>query len=140
MRIVASLIVLAGCARGGNAPEPKPIAWSSPIEIASGGGEKGPWQQNDSRFDYVDDPSVALEPSGAANVVWVDQRAKDIFFQTYERDGKPRLAKPVNISNTPAVFSWLPRIARSPAEPRHVYVLWQEIVFSGGTHGGEIFF
>ena len=140
MRSLAIVIVIAACARGGNAPEPKPIAWSPPIEVASGGGEKGPWQQNESRFDYVDDPSVALEPSGAANVVWVDQRAKDIFFQTYERDGTARLAKPVNISKTPAVFSWLPRIARSPVEPRHIYVLWQEIVFSGGTHGGEIFF
>jgi hypothetical protein len=29
-------------------------------------------------------------------------------------------------------------IASSDAS--HVYVLWQEIVFSGGTHGGEIFF
>jgi hypothetical protein len=25
-------------------------------------------------------------------------------------------------------------------EPGEVYILWQEIIFSGGTHGGEIFF
>jgi hypothetical protein len=136
---MALMLVIAACARG-KSTEARPIAWSAPLEIAAGGGEKGPWQQNNSRFDYVDDPSVALEPSGAANVVWVDQRVKDIFFQTYERDGSPRLAKPVNVSRSKDVFSWLPRIARSPVEPRHVYVLWQEIVFSGGTHGGEIFF
>jgi hypothetical protein len=137
---VALLFVAAACARGNAPAEPRPIAWSAPIEIANGGGEKGPWQQNDSRFDYVDDPSVVLEPSGAADVVWVDHRTKDVHFQIFERDGTARLAKPVNISNTPAVFSWLPRIARSPARPKDLYVLWQEIVFSGGTHGGEIFF
>jgi hypothetical protein len=28
----------------------------------------------------------------------------------------------------------------SPLHPKDVYVLWQEIVFSGGSHGGDIFF
>lgn len=133
-------LVLAVAACGSRSAEPKTIAWSPPLEIASGGGEKGPWQQNNSRFDYVDDPSVALEADGAADVVWVDQRKKDIFFQIYERDGSARLAAPVNVSRSADVFSWLPRIARSAVEPKHLYVLWQEIVFSGGTHGGEIFF
>jgi hypothetical protein len=38
------------------------------------------------------------------------------------------------------VFSWLPRLALSPRDPRDVFILWQEIVFSGGSHGGDIFF
>jgi hypothetical protein len=42
---------------------PTPIAFAAPIkwqgisEIAEGRGEKGPWQQNESRYDYVDDPA-----------------------------------------------------------------------------------
>jgi hypothetical protein len=133
-------ILIAACARGSAPAGPAPIAWSAPLEIARGGGEKGPWRQNESRFDYVDDPAVAVGPGGAMDVVWVDQAAKDVLFQAFDRDGAARLARPVNLSRTPAVFSWLPRIARSPAAPRDLYVLWQEIVFSGGTHGGEIFF
>jgi hypothetical protein len=131
------LILLAACA-GNSAPRAAPaITWSAPIEIASGGGQRGPWQQNESNYDYVDDPSVALEPGGAAAVVWVDQRRKDVLFQVYERDGRPRLARPVNVSRTAAVFSWLPRIVVQSSD---VFVLWQEIVFSGGTHGGDICF
>jgi hypothetical protein len=106
------------------------IAWQEPIDLATGGGEKGPWQQNNSRFDYVDDGTVAIAEDGSAVVAWVDHRRKDIFVK---RDGR----KPVNVSNTPAVFSWLPRIAVAGQD---VFVVWQEIVFSGGTHGGDIFF
>jgi hypothetical protein len=116
-----------------------PVGWRAPVEVASGGGTKGPWRQNESTYDYVDDATVALDALGAAYVAWVDQRRKDVFFQVYEGNGKPRLKQPINISRTPAVFSWLPRIALG-AKSRDVYVLWQEIVFSGGTHGGEIFF
>jgi hypothetical protein len=116
------------------------ISWSRPVELATGGGERGPWQQNNSRYDFVDDPSVALMANGDAGVVWVDQARKDVFWQIVAPDGSKRLATPVNISRTPAEFSWLPRIALSPRDPSHVYVLWQEIVFSGGPHGGEIYF
>jgi hypothetical protein len=132
------MVAVAGCAAGRS--EPRPITWSAPIELAAGGGQRGPWQQNDSAYDYVDDPSVALDASGAAVVVWVDQRDKDVLFQAFDRDHRPRFPHPVNVSRTPAVFSWLPRVVVSPIDPDDVFVLWQEIVFSGGTHGGEIFF
>jgi hypothetical protein len=114
------------------------ITWDATIEGASGGGHRGPWQQNESKYDYVDDATVALDAEGDAAVAWVDQRQKDVLFQIYDRYGKPRHNEPVNISRSPAIFSWLPRIVLS--RPNHVFVLWQEIVFSGGSHGGEIFF
>lgn len=110
------------------------------MEVAAGAGHRGPWQQNESDFNYVDDPSVALWPDGTAAVTWVDQQQKDVFLQVYKPDGTPRLAAPVNVSRTPGVFSWLPRVAVSPSRPGEVFVLWQEIVFSGGSHGGDIFF
>jgi hypothetical protein len=47
---------------------------------------------------------------------------------------------PVNVSRSSATFSWLPRIAASPKQPATVYLLWQEIIFSGGSHGGDILF
>jgi hypothetical protein len=114
------------------------MTWDATIEVASGGGHRGPWQQNESKYDYVDDPTVALDAQGATAVAWVDQRQKDVLFQIYDRNGKPRHNEPVNVSRSPAIFSWLPRIVLS--RPNHVFALWQEIVFSGGSHGGEIFF
>lgn len=116
------------------------IHWQAPIEFAVGGGHRGPWRQNESKYDYVDDPTVALDQSGTAYVAWVDQRRKDIFFQAYDPNGKPRLNVPVNVSRSPAVFSWLPRLVFSPLRPSEVFIIWQEIVFSGGSHGGEILF
>src|SRR5687768_6518205 len=111
------------------------VAWDEAVELANGGGEKGPWQQNESRFDYVDDGTVALAGDGAAVLAWVEQASKDVFVQVRDRDGRARFA-PVNVSRTPAVFSWLPRIVVSGED---VFVLWQEITFSGGSHGGDIF-
>ena len=143
-RAAALLVLLAasGVAGEANPAErgPAGITWGATIELARGGGLRGPWQQNESRYDYVDDPTVAIAESGATAVAWVDQARKDIFFQVFERDRKPRLTQPVNVSRTPQVFSWLPRIALSSRQPRDAYVLWQEIVFSGGSHDGEIFF
>jgi hypothetical protein len=110
------------------------------MELAHGGGEKGPWQQNESRFDYVDDPSAVITPDGGTAVVWVDQAKMDVMFQVITPDGRKRFAQPINVSRSPTVFSWLPRIAVSAHRPDDVYVLWQEIVFSGGPHGGDIFF
>jgi hypothetical protein len=43
----------------------------------------------------------------------------------------------LNVSQSPTVFSWLPRLV---VAGERVFLLWQEIVFSGGSHGGEIFF
>lgn len=113
------------------------IQWETPIEIAKGGGHRGEWRQNDSAYDYVDDPSVAFDGSGNTLVTWVDQSTKDVLFQIFSRDGYPRHPRALNISRSPEVFSWLPRLA---VHGNDVYVLWQEIVFSGGTHGGEAFF
>ncbi|HSH39130.1 MAG TPA: sialidase family protein [Chthoniobacterales bacterium] len=116
------------------------VKWERPIEIASGPGNRGEWRQNESDWDYVDDPAVALQPNGGAAVAWVDQRRKDVLFQIYGRDGNPRMREPVNVSRNPTMFSWLPRIALAPDRPNDIYILWQEIVFSGGSHGGDIFF
>lgn len=138
----AAVVALAAC--GSQAAPAAAIRWEPVREIASGGGERGPWRQNDSRFDHVDDPSVVLDGdgdgAGAAVVAWVDHRHKDVFVQVFERDGAARPAQPVNVSRTPAVFSWLPRLVMSPVHPDDVFVLWQEIIFSGGSHGGDILF
>jgi hypothetical protein len=95
---------------------------------------------NQSDYDYVDDPTVAINEQGSIAVAWADQSRKDIFIQIYEEDGKKRFQAPVNVSRTPQTFSWLPRIYYASRGAGNVYLLWQEIVFSGGSHGGEIFF
>ena len=117
-----------------------PVAWHGVTEIASGPGEKGPWQQNDSRYHYVDDPTVLIDAQRNVALAWVDQSRKDVLFQRYSANGQVQLAKPVNVSRNPETFSWLPRMERAPDAPDRVYVLWQEIIFSGGSHGGEILF
>ncbi|HYG36790.1 MAG TPA: sialidase family protein [Clostridia bacterium] len=116
------------------------IAWHSRIDIASGRGERGPWQQNESRYDYVDDPTVAIRDDGSVLVAWVDEARKDVFIQRLSANGTKQSDQPVNISRSPATFSWLPRVVLMPQTPEYVYMLWQEIIFSGGSHGGEIFF
>lgn len=131
------LLAVAFAARANPAPE---FSWQGSIEIAKGRGERGPWQQNQSRFDYVDDPSVAIDERGEIAVAWVDQRQKAVLFQRYSADGKKQLEQPVNVSRQPETFSWLPRVAIAPDAPRQVFVLWQEIIFSGGSHGGDILF
>ncbi len=55
------------------ADEQPAITWEASVEIASGGGQRGPWRQNESKYDYVDDPTVALDAHGAAAVAWVDR-------------------------------------------------------------------
>ncbi|WP_088534448.1 sialidase family protein [Geobacter sp. DSM 9736] len=116
------------------------VMWEKTIEIAAGHGERGPWQQNESSYDYVDDPTVDMDYRGNVSVAWVDQADKDIFFQRFSIDGKKRIGDRVNISRTPETFSWLPRLVVEPKESRKIYIIWQEIIFSGGTHGGEILF
>ena len=113
------------------------IQWLAAAEIASGGGTKGAWRQNDSAYDYVDDGSAAFLPDGALAVAWVDQRRKDVFLTVLDPAGSPRGAA-VAVSRNPASFSWFPRVV-SPG-PDTLYLLWQEIIFSGGAHGGDILF
>jgi hypothetical protein len=116
------------------------VRWEEPIKVASGEAYQGPWRMNESEFLYVDDPTVAITEEGAVGVAWADQARQDIFFQVYEPDGGKRFKEPVNVSRSPKIFSWLPRLVLVSGDPSRVYILWQEIVFSGGTHGGEIFF
>ena len=116
------------------------VKWDEKIEVAAGSGYRGPWRMNESEFDYVDDPTVAITEQSFVGVAWVDQSRQDIFFQIYGPDGKERFEEPVNVSGSPRIFSWLPRMVIASRDASNVYVLWQEIVFSGGTHGGEILF
>jgi len=119
---------------------PPAVSWGERIEVVSGDAYRGPWRMNDSAFLYVDDPTVALGDGGTAGVAWADQARQDIFFRAYGPGGEPRLDAPVNVSRSPDIFSWLPRMLIPPRDPSRVYLLWQEIVFSGGSHGGETFF
>jgi hypothetical protein len=115
------------------------VRWDGVTEVAAGRGEKGPWQQNASRYDYVDDPTVAIDAAGAIALAWVDQKNKDVFFQKFSKDGV-RQGATINVSRNRATFSWLPRIVTAPDAPQKIYLLWQEIIFSGGSHGGDILF
>ncbi len=136
---VAALLgiaVIAAPAEG----ESMEVKWQEPIEVASGEAFRGPWRMNESDFRYVDDPTVAVTADGGAGVAWVDQARQDVFFQFYGPDGAERFENPVNVSRSPQIFSWLPRLAIAPDDPDRIFILWQEIVFSGGSHGGEIFF
>src|SRR5918995_5071093 len=110
------------------------LVWHGATDIAVGRAERGPWQMNESRYDYVDDPTVAIDERGAIAVAWVDQARKDVLFQRFSAEGR-KLGQSVNVSRSPGVFSWLPRIA---VDKENVFILWQEIIFSGGTHGGDI--
>jgi hypothetical protein len=117
-----------------------PLQWQGTTEIAAGRGERGPWQQSASRFDYVDDPAAAIDDDGNVAVAWVEQSQKAVLFQRFSAEGKPLLPRPVNVSRHPETFSWVPRLALAPDAPGKIFVLWQEIIFSGGSHGGEILF
>ena len=113
------------------------LVWHGSTEIAAGRGVRGPWQQNESRYDFVDDPTVEVDGRGELLVAWVDQGHKDVFFQRMDASGK-RSSEAVNVSRSPKVLSWLPRVATDGRG--NIFILWQEIVFSGGSHGGDILF
>lgn len=134
----AALLCLAALAASSRAGST--IAWEPPVEIAAGSGEKGPWQQNDSRYRYVDDPAVAISADGSIAVAWVDQSRKDVFFRRLPADGSRATPEAVNVSRSGETFSWLPRIRYAPDRQDTLYVLWQEIIFSGGSHGGDMLF
>lgn len=116
---------------------PPAVEWEAPVRVASGQAYQGPWRMNESRFLYVDDPAVAAGIDGIVAVAWADNERQDIFLQLFDRSGNPRLDEPVNVSRSPGVFSWLPRLAMAGEE---IHVLWQEILFTGGSHGGEILY
>ena len=48
------------------------VTWMQPIEVASGDAYQGPWRMNESRFDYVDDPTVDIDGQGNVGVAWAD--------------------------------------------------------------------
>lgn len=132
---LAAIPMLAACQAqsGVDGAEPA-VRWSEPVEIASGQAFRGPWQMNDSEFLYVDDPAVALSADGTF-VVWVDNAEQNVYFQHFDTKGVAQLDEPVNVSGSGEIFSWLPRVA---VEGETVIVAWQEILFTGGSHGGEI--
>lgn len=134
-------VLLSACLESERARD-ESVFWAGnrPAEVARGPAQRGPWRMNESDFEYVDDPTVATTDDGHIGVAWADQARRDVFFQMYTPAGRPRFAKPVNVSSTPGTFSWLPRLVIDADDPQRVYALWQEIVFSGGNHGGEIFF
>jgi hypothetical protein len=116
------------------------VSWQTPVEIVRGAGERGMWQQSESRYDFVDDPTVAWSRQGELAVAWVDQRRKAVLLQRYAANAIAQPPAPVDVSRRPDTFSWLPRLAWAPDDASRLYVAWQEIVFSGGSHGGEILF
>ncbi|MEM7245468.1 MAG: sialidase family protein [Acidobacteriota bacterium] len=142
MKLVASALLLTASllACVSEPVEPSGVDWVNRIDVAAGGAHQGPWRGNQSEFHYVDDPTVTVDGEGAVAVAWVDQVGKDVVFQAFDPEGVRRFETPVNVSRSPAVFSWLPKMVTPSDDPDAVYVLWQEIVFSGGTHGGDIFF
>jgi hypothetical protein len=131
---------LAGLWLGADPGRAVEVDWQSPLEVARGAGERGAWRQNESRYDFVDDPTVAWSRRGELALAWVDQRRKEVLLQRYAADGGALQATPVDVSRQPDTFSWLPRLAWAPDDDNRLHVLWQEIVFSGGSHGGEILF
>jgi BNR repeat-like domain len=141
--LLAPLVLLLSChADWENAAQFQPpalamLVWHGSTDIAVGRAERGAWRMNESRYDYVDDPTVAIDERGGIAVAWVDQARKDVLFQRFSADGR-KLGQWVNVSRSPAVFSWLPRIVVDSKQG--VFVLWQEIIFSGGSHGGDILF
>lgn len=76
-------------------------------------------------------------PRAAANRWSWNVGGSGVFFQRFPAEGAAQLGSPTNISRSPEIFSWLPRVVFPNGDASRVYVLWQEIIFSGGTHGGE---
>ena len=108
--LMATIVTVPGPVAA-QAPE---VLWQAPIKVYSGDGHKGPWRQNNSEFFYVDDPSPAIGEDGSVALVWVDQARHSVLFQIYDPDGEPRFDKPVDVSKSPGIFSWLPRVAIAP--------------------------
>ena len=136
-RELLALAALLGLPSGVRArPEPV-LEWTSPVELARGAGVRGPWQQNESRYDFVDDPALALRDDGSMVAAWVDQRRKAVRVQRLRPDGGAD-GPPLEVAGEAEAFSWIPRLAIVPGAPDTVLLLWQEIIFSGGSHGGDM--
>lgn len=117
--------------------EELPVSWQAPQTVATGNAEVGPWRMNESEFHYIDDATVELHQDRTA-LAWVDNENQDVLLQVYDDNGQALFEQPSNVSRSGDTFSWLPVVRM--ADQQNIYVLWQEIVFSGGSHGGEIFF
>lgn len=72
------------------------IKWDENIEVASGDAFRGPWRMNESKFDFVDDPTVAINEQGHVGVAWADHPKLDVYFQLYAPDGEAQLEEPVS--------------------------------------------
>ncbi|NBB91985.1 MAG: exo-alpha-sialidase [Gammaproteobacteria bacterium] len=128
-------LATSACNPFGGEPTEHPD-WHEPLQVARGEAHAGEWRMNDSDFRYVDDPTIALAPNGDAGIAWVDQARQSLFFRRYDADGTARGDAPVEVPSEPGIFSWLPRMVFT--DDGTIHVLWQEIIFSGGFHGGEI--
>lgn len=133
------LVIIGLLAFSPNRSAPAP-SWQSPVHVARGEAHRGPWRMNESDYRWVDDATLDVTNAGEIAVAWVDQARHDVFLQRFGSDGQPLLDVPSNVSRTSATFSWLPRVLFDPKDSSRIYVSWQEIVFSGGSHGGEISF
>ncbi len=104
--LFVSLAVALIAAPAAPRADPSGVTWEQTIAVAAGGGFRGPWRMNESEYDYVDDPTVAINEQGVVGVGWADQSAKDIFFQILEPGGTKRFEKPVNPRFRPSSSSW----------------------------------
>jgi D-amino peptidase len=51
--------------------------WHGSTDIAAGRASVAPWRMNASRWDYVDDPTVAIDERGGIAVAWMDAKARE---------------------------------------------------------------
>lgn len=98
--LAATVVAVPRAALGGQGDDGVSLAglrWSQAIEVASGNAHRGPWRQNDSEFDFVDDAAVAVNDQGFVAVAWADLPTHDIFLQVYGPEGEALLDEPSNI-------------------------------------------
>jgi hypothetical protein len=59
------------------------VTWGEKIEIASGGGYRGPWRMNESEYDYFD-ATVAINEQGVVAIAWADQSRGIVLVKQYQ--------------------------------------------------------
>lgn len=139
--VAGAAIALAACRGDSARPEAHRFwAGAETVEIARAAAVRGPWRQDQSNFDYVDDPAVAIAGDGRVAAAWVDQARRSVHVRVIATAGPAQQAAAVPVPGVSGAFSWMPRILFAPDDGRTVHLLWQEIVFSGGGHGGEILY